>query len=167
MAIACHCGRPRKMTPEKIAVASQMYTAGTATGAQITRTLGVSCGTVYQHLDRAGTDAMGTIVRTQRGVAAYRRRRSQRRIRRTSTGTAMRNPTSAVQNFNTMVIGGSHTQTRTAPVAIVDHIGDLHGEANSDAVDGAASPVQSHPVLDSGHRPGVGSAQSAGQRSRP
>jgi DNA invertase Pin-like site-specific DNA recombinase len=45
-------GRPRKMTPEKITVARQMYDARTYTVAQIARTLGVSRGTVYQHLDQ-------------------------------------------------------------------------------------------------------------------
>jgi DNA invertase Pin-like site-specific DNA recombinase len=44
-------GRPRKMTPEKITVARQMYVARTYTVAQIARTLGVSRGTIYQHLD--------------------------------------------------------------------------------------------------------------------
>jgi hypothetical protein len=72
-----------------------------------------------------------------------------------------------VQNFNTMVIGGSHAQTRAAPVTIVDHIGDLRREANNDAVDGAANPVQPRPVLDPGYRPGAGGARSAGRRSRP
>jgi DNA invertase Pin-like site-specific DNA recombinase len=43
-------GRPRKMTPEKITIARQMYDAHTYTVAQIARTLGVSRGTVYQHL---------------------------------------------------------------------------------------------------------------------
>lgn len=44
-------GRPRKMTPEKIAVARQMYESQKYTVEQIARTLGVSRGTVYQHLD--------------------------------------------------------------------------------------------------------------------
>ncbi|MEV0902385.1 recombinase family protein [Actinoplanes sp. NPDC049802] len=46
-------GRPRKMTPEKIAVARQVYTSQTFTVEQIARTLGVSRGTIYQHLDAA------------------------------------------------------------------------------------------------------------------
>lgn len=46
-------GRPRKMTPEKIAVARQMYDANTYTVAQIAHALGVSRGTVYQHLDQS------------------------------------------------------------------------------------------------------------------
>ncbi|AGL15147.1 hypothetical protein L083_1637 [Actinoplanes sp. N902-109] len=46
-------GRPRKMTPEKIAVARQMYASQTFTVDQIARTLGVTRGTVYAHLDRA------------------------------------------------------------------------------------------------------------------
>jgi DNA invertase Pin-like site-specific DNA recombinase len=45
-------GRPRKMTPEKIAVARQMYTSEKYTVDQIARTLGVTRGTVYAHLDR-------------------------------------------------------------------------------------------------------------------
>jgi DNA invertase Pin-like site-specific DNA recombinase len=48
-------GRPRKMTPEKITVARQMYDAKTYTVAQIAKTLGVSRGTIYQHLDHAAT----------------------------------------------------------------------------------------------------------------
>jgi DNA invertase Pin-like site-specific DNA recombinase len=43
-------GRPRKMTPEKITVARQMYASRTFTVEQIARTLGVSRGTIYQHL---------------------------------------------------------------------------------------------------------------------
>jgi hypothetical protein len=39
------------MTPEKITIARQMYDARTYTVAQIARTLGVSRGTIYQHLD--------------------------------------------------------------------------------------------------------------------
>ena len=46
-------GRPRKMTPEKITIARQMYDANTYTVAQIAHTLGVSRGTVYQHLTPA------------------------------------------------------------------------------------------------------------------
>lgn len=46
-------GRPRKMTAEKIAVARQMYASEQYTVDQIARTLGVTCGTVYAHLDRA------------------------------------------------------------------------------------------------------------------
>lgn len=45
-------GRPRKMTPEKIAVARQMYISEKYTVDQIARTLGVTRGTVYAHLDR-------------------------------------------------------------------------------------------------------------------
>jgi DNA invertase Pin-like site-specific DNA recombinase len=45
-------GRPRKMPPEKIAVARQMYASHEYTVDQIARTFGVSRGTVYQHLDR-------------------------------------------------------------------------------------------------------------------
>jgi DNA invertase Pin-like site-specific DNA recombinase len=45
-------GRPRKMTPEKIAVARQMYASQQYTVDQIARTLGVTRGTVYAHLDR-------------------------------------------------------------------------------------------------------------------
>ena len=45
-------GRPRKMAPEKITVARQMYAARTYTVEQIARTLGVSRGTIYQHLDQ-------------------------------------------------------------------------------------------------------------------
>ena len=44
-------GRPRKMTPDKIAVARQMYAAQTYTVEQIARTLGVARGTVYAHLN--------------------------------------------------------------------------------------------------------------------
>ena len=44
-------GRPRKMTPEKIAVARQMYAAQTYTVEQIAQTLGVTRGTVYAHLN--------------------------------------------------------------------------------------------------------------------
>jgi DNA invertase Pin-like site-specific DNA recombinase len=47
-----HGGRPRKMTPEKVAVARQMYAARGYTVAQIAKTLGVSRGTIYQHLDQ-------------------------------------------------------------------------------------------------------------------
>jgi DNA invertase Pin-like site-specific DNA recombinase len=46
--------RPRKMTPEKIAVARQMHTSQAFTVEQIAATLGVTRGTVYAHLDRAG-----------------------------------------------------------------------------------------------------------------
>lgn len=46
-------GRPRKMTPEKIAVARQMYESQQYTVEQIATTLGVTRGTVYAHLDRA------------------------------------------------------------------------------------------------------------------
>ncbi|MEV0900892.1 recombinase family protein [Actinoplanes sp. NPDC049802] len=46
-------GRPRKMTPEKIAVARQMYASQAFTVEQIAQTLGVTRGTVYTHLDRA------------------------------------------------------------------------------------------------------------------
>ncbi|GIJ49746.1 invertase [Virgisporangium aliadipatigenens] len=45
-------GRPRKMTAEKIAVARQMYASQQYTVDQIAHTLGVSRGTIYQHLDR-------------------------------------------------------------------------------------------------------------------
>jgi DNA-binding CsgD family transcriptional regulator len=41
------------MTPEKIAVARQMYAAQTYTVDQIARTLGVTRGTVYAHLNTA------------------------------------------------------------------------------------------------------------------
>ena len=40
------------MTPEKIAVARQMYTANIYTAAQIAETLGVSRGMIYQYLDQ-------------------------------------------------------------------------------------------------------------------
>lgn len=45
-------GRPRKTTPEKIAVARQMYNSQQFTVDQIAATLGVTRGTVYAHLDR-------------------------------------------------------------------------------------------------------------------
>lgn len=48
-------GRPRKMTPEKITVARQMYGSRDYTVAQIARTLGVSRGTIYQHLNQHAT----------------------------------------------------------------------------------------------------------------
>lgn len=48
-------GRPRKMTPEKITVARQMYDAKTYTVTQIAKTLGVSRSPIYQHLDHAAT----------------------------------------------------------------------------------------------------------------
>ena len=48
-----HGGQPRKMTPEKIAVARQMYTSQQFTVEQIAATLGVTRGTVYAHLNRA------------------------------------------------------------------------------------------------------------------
>ena len=48
-------GRPRKMTPEKVAVARQMYTSQKYTVEQIAKALGVTRGTVYAHLDH--TDA--------------------------------------------------------------------------------------------------------------
>jgi DNA-binding CsgD family transcriptional regulator len=40
------------MTPEKIAIARQMYASRLYTVEQIARTLGVSRGTIYQHLDQ-------------------------------------------------------------------------------------------------------------------
>jgi hypothetical protein len=40
------------MIPEKIAVARQMYASRTYTVDQIATTLGVTRGTIYQHLDR-------------------------------------------------------------------------------------------------------------------
>ncbi|WP_211268907.1 hypothetical protein [Actinoplanes subtropicus] len=45
-------GRPRKMTPEKTAVARQMYASQTFTVDQIARDLGVPRGTGYAHLDQ-------------------------------------------------------------------------------------------------------------------
>ncbi|MEU4085040.1 hypothetical protein [Streptomyces aureus] len=63
----------------------------------------------------------------------------------------MTNPISAVQNFNTMVICGNQSQTTTV-VAIVTNIGDLQGEVNGDAVDGAATTILSRPDLDSGQQ---------------
>jgi DNA invertase Pin-like site-specific DNA recombinase len=46
-------GRPLKMTPEKIAVARQMYDSKQHTMDTIARTVGVSRQTVYQHLQPA------------------------------------------------------------------------------------------------------------------
>jgi DNA invertase Pin-like site-specific DNA recombinase len=45
-------GRPPKMTPERIAIARQMYASQNFTVEQIARTLGVTRGTIYAHLDR-------------------------------------------------------------------------------------------------------------------
>ncbi len=46
-------GRPRKMTPEKVAVARQRCDSQQYTVEQIAQTLGVTRGTVYAHLDRS------------------------------------------------------------------------------------------------------------------
>jgi DNA invertase Pin-like site-specific DNA recombinase len=45
--------RPRKMTPEKVAVARQRCDSQQYTVEQIAQTLGVTRGTVYAHLDRS------------------------------------------------------------------------------------------------------------------
>jgi hypothetical protein len=84
---------------------------------------------------------------------AYRRRRDRRRPRRITEGTAATSPIRAVQNFSTMVSWGSHCKTMATAVTIVIHIGDLHGDANSDVVDGAAGGGEPCPDLDSGRRP--------------
>ena len=44
-------GRPQRMTPQKAALARQMYDAGEHTVAVIARTLGVSRASIYRHLD--------------------------------------------------------------------------------------------------------------------
>jgi DNA invertase Pin-like site-specific DNA recombinase len=46
-------GRPKLITPEKLAAAAAMRTQGKLTMAQIARTLGVGRSTLYEHLDLA------------------------------------------------------------------------------------------------------------------
>jgi len=50
-------GRPPAMTPEKIAVARQMYDSREHTVEAIAKTLGVSRKTIYRHLDPSTTKA--------------------------------------------------------------------------------------------------------------
>lgn len=45
-------GRPTVMTPDKVRIAAQMYDSRDYTVDQIAKTVGVSRGTVYRHLDR-------------------------------------------------------------------------------------------------------------------
>jgi hypothetical protein len=57
-----------------------------------------------------------------------------------------------VQNLSMMVSWGSQGQTMATAVMIVNHIGDLHEDANSDVVDVAAVGIRPCPNLDSGRR---------------
>ena len=51
-----HGGRPRTMTPEKVAVARQLHASGEHTVAAIASTLGVSRASIYRHLAAVDRD---------------------------------------------------------------------------------------------------------------